>query len=310
MTGKKSIFYWLVKQPLKFAVISFLLMTLVGFGYGLISSLIPSIANSDPNSLLTILLAIAFAISAFLLWKKMPKDELDRKSFVAISNAQIFVLSVLFLASTTFLVMNANKILLKLFWMESHLTFALIMIIVAVALFYLFLCGLFLSNIYVKYQRCKALGIKPWKIIFSMPMAFGLFWIPGYLLPEKTKQQKQNTMNLPNWYNRLTNWILSNSLKTIISFLITVLISGFFIGFNSVLITIGLSIIFGIWIKIYDINKFEKSINDKYANFAIILNIVLLISLICITIYLSAPDITNVQLNISDLQSSAPISAN
>lgn len=303
MTEKKpqSMLYWLIKQPLKFAITSFLLMVVMGFGYGIISTIFSNSASTNPNGVLTLLMALAFALSALLLWKGMSKEDINQKNFVAISNAQIFILSLLFISSTTLILIYSNSLLLKLMWLEANSSLSLIALVAGVALFYLYLCGIFLSNLYVKYQRCKTIGIKPWEIICSMPLGFGLFWIPGYILPEETKQKNKINAKASSWYGTFTNWILSHPLKTVISFLIMVILSGFFIGFNMVLVTLGLSIICGLWIKITGVKKFQSSINDTYAKFAIALNFILLICLICASIYLSAPRITNVQFNISDV---------
>jgi hypothetical protein len=49
----------------------------------------------------------------------------------------------------------------------------------------LYLIGVALSGIYAKYKRATTLGIKPWKVILSMPFAFLLMWTPGYLIKDK-----------------------------------------------------------------------------------------------------------------------------
>lgn len=306
MAEKKSLTLldWLLWKPLKFSIITFIMMIGVGFIYAIISSLIFNGAT-ESRSILTILLAITFAISAYLMLKKLPSDNLDRKSFVAINNAQIFFTSAAFIISTLIIVANAEKIMLKLMLMPTHSSMAFIAIIVVAALFYLYLCGLFIANLYVKFRRCRSLGISPWKIICTMPLGFGLLWIPGYILPEKTKNKPILSIKT-KWYNKFTDWVLSGSINTIIVFIALVAFSGFFFGFNSILLTLFLAVIFAIWLNIYGKEKFNQSLPKKYATFAIIINIILIICFVAAIVYLSTPQIANINMNISEVSTTLP----
>lgn len=306
MAEKKSITLldWLLWKPIKFSVITFLMMIGVGFIYAVIPSLIFN-GGTESKSLLTILLAVAFAVSAYLMLRKMPSDNLDRKSFVAINNAQIFFTSAAFIISTLIIVANANTIMLKLLLMPTHSSASFIAIIVVAALFYLYLCGLFIANLYLKFRRCRTLGISPWKILCSMPLGFGLLWIPGYILPD-VKKGKQTLQLKTKWYNKFTDWVLSNTVNTIIVFIALVTFSGFFFGFNSILLTLFLAVIFAIWLNIYGKDGFGKILPHKYASFAIILNIILIICLIGLIVYLSASEITNITMNINEVSAAIP----
>lgn len=287
---------WLIWLPIKFSLISFLSFILTGFIYASILSLFTFTNNAD-NFILSVLLTIAFILSIFFTFRKQTTQKIDRYDFVALNNVQTTVLGVAFLISTLVLITNANNILLKLLWLETHSSIAFFTIIVSAAIFYLYLCGLFLSNLFIKYNRCRTAGISTWKIICSMPFGFSLLWIPGYILPDSSS--KQTNISMPNWYNQLNKWILSKQIKTYIAFIIVVLLSGFFFGFRNILVTFVMLVIFTIWQQKSGKKNFQKDLNTKYSYFAVGINAVLLISLlISLLIYLPNSRTNNINMNI------------
>lgn len=295
---------WLLWKPMQFALTSFLLIIATIFIYILICSLF--FDNYTSKSTLTIFLSLAIAASTYLSLKKMPKDNINRKSFVAINNAQLFLISSIFILSTITIIANAEKIILKMLWLSSHNNIGLVFIFMVVSLFYLYLCGLFLSNVYAKYRRCRSLGLSPIKILCTMPFGFGLLWIPGYILPEQ--QKKNETLHIhTKWYNKLTDWILYKKINTIISFTIITIFSGFFFGFNMTLITFVLAIMFAIWSNILGQQKFQNQISQKYTSFAIIVNIILLITIILTVSISSAPGTANINMHINDISNTVSI---
>lgn len=287
---------WLIWLPIKFSLISFLSFILTGFIYASIPSLFTFTNNAD-NFILSVLLTIAFILSIFFTFRKQTTQKIDRYDFVALTNVQTTVLGVAFLISTLILITNANNILLKLLWLETHSSIAFFLIILSAAIFYLYLCGLFLSNVFIKYNRCRTAGISTWKIICSMPFGFSLLWIPGYILPDSNS--KQTNISMPNWYNQLNKWILSKQINTYMTFIIIVLLSGFFFGFRNILVTFVMLVIFTIWQQKSGKKNFQKDLNTKYSYFAVGINVVLLIALLTsLLIYLPNSRTNNINMNI------------
>lgn len=297
---------WLVWLPIKFALISFLSFILTRFIYTFILSLFPFTNNFD-NIILSILLTIAFILSIFFTFRKQTTQKIDRYDFVALTNVQTTVLGFAFLISTLFLITNANNILLKLLWLETHSSITFFTIIVSAAIFYLYLCGLFLSNVLIKYNRCKTIGIDTWKIICSMPFGFSLLWIPGYILPDSSS--KQANISMCNWYNQLNKRILSKPLNTYITFIIIVLLSGFFFGFRNILVTFVMLAIFTIWHKKSGKKNFQKDLNTKYSYFAVGINVVLLMALLT-SLFIYLPNSkTNNNINMNIIETTEVIHA-
>lgn len=301
MAEKKQpgIMSWLVWGPLKFAILSFALMLIAALGYGMVNSLI--FDGGASRVALHVLLGLAFAAAVVLAIYKMPRGNLDRRSFVAVCNAQIFTVSAVFIISTLLIVANAQKIMLRMLWLESHSPTMFIITMIIAALFYLFMCGLFIANVYAKYRRCRAMGISAWKTMCTLPFGYALLWIPGYLLADgKTKKDGTITIRT-KWYARLTDWIISKPIITIIVFAALVAFSGFFFGFNAILLTMFLGVVFAIWTRIQGMEKFRKNIGGKYATFAIAANVVLLIAFITLVALKAAPQIANVYMDAGEI---------
>lgn len=300
MANKKSLsmLSLVLWHPLKFALIAFVLFVLIGFISGILSQTV--FDGIMPNTLMTTLLVVMFVIAAVIVLYKMPRIPLDQRSFVALNNAQLFIVSLAFTISTMLIFANANKIMFYLMMMETHSNISFIILMAIGAIFYLYLCGLFLSNIWAKFWRCRALGLKTWQIICTMPMAFSLLWIPGYLISDDAKTPRALNIRT-NWYAKLTDWILSGSVRTAASFVVIVLISCMFFGYNAILLTLILAIIAGLWMRIVGVPAFLRDINKKYIWFVIAVNVALVIgAIILFAVYYgqTAPD---VMVNISDV---------
>lgn len=295
MAEKKSMtmLNWLLWKPLKFGLLSFCLMTLFGFLYTFLSSMI-----YIPQWVLPSLILFSFIIGAFYMLKHMPTENLDRHSFIALNNLQIFILSFAFIISTLIIMYNANSISYQMMMLSTHFNASFLLLMLLIGIVYMYLCGLLLSNIYAKYKRCCALGIKSWKIIASMPFGFGLLWIPGYILPEDKKQKTVLPIKC-KWYDKLTHWTTKNTINTALVFTICVALSSLFFGLNMVLLTYCLAIISALWIFSIGVKKFKTLLNNKYVNFAIILNIVVLVLLIIFIMYsaVNSPETLNISIN-------------
>ena len=146
-TTKFSI--WTLWSPLKFAAISFGIMITTAFIYSLIAGAIYAPAPIPQTPLITLLL-IGFIGAIAIQIKHLPRDKMDRTSFIAIHNTQTILLSVLFIASSYMLVRYAQQIIFYLLIMETRLSATFLITLTATLIFYLYLLGLLFANIYAK----------------------------------------------------------------------------------------------------------------------------------------------------------------
>lgn len=264
---------WLLSRPAIFAVVAFLTMTLAVIVSG---AILPGVAN---NPLTFILITAAFAASAFVMVRMLPGDNLDRRSFVALNNAQMAVTSATFISSTLLIVANARSLMMRLLWMESHSGPTFMIIMIAMALFYLYLCGIYIGNLYAKYRRIRAMGVPMWKTLATAPFGFCMLWIPGYLMDEKSPRSPALTLR-SKWYSRLTDWVVATPARAAGTLVALILFSGFFFGFSAILLTLTMAIIFATWAAFAGAEKMRKNIGGKYATTAIIINILVIIGII------------------------------
>lgn len=287
----QSISTWVLWHPFKFALISFVLIMLVAILLGLFG-----VASGAP---MTIGVIASMICAAFLTFRKMPIKNMDQRGFVALNNIQMIVVTTAFLISAILVSTYQNEITAKLIILSTLKQTMFTALIIIVGLFYMYLCGLFVTNLYAKYIRCRAMGISPWKIICTMPFGFGLLWTPGYLISDDTKHDSAVTIK-SKWYSKFTNWIISSTPYTVLAFAVTTIYSGFFYSFNMSILTMVAALLFAIWYRIVGRTTFNRQKNNKYAYFAIVINIVILITL-AIWYGTLLTDTANIALNISDI---------
>ena len=290
---------WTLWSPLKFATMAFCLIISITAIYSLIAGAIYTPATT-PQTPLTILFLIGFIAATTFQIKSLPRDKMDRTSFMCIHNTQTILLSSLFIISSYLIARNAQRIIFYLLTFQNQSSGTLVIIFIATLLFYLYLLGLLFANIYAKFCRIRDLNIPTWKIICSMPFGFAALWTPGYII--KTSSQKKPTFTPKSkWLNGITNWMTSHSTNTIATFIAITLISGFVMGFNSVLLTFSLALIFGIWALQSGTKTFIKNISGKYATMAIVINLILII--ITGVFYVFVPDTDqNVHITITETE--------
>lgn len=263
---------WLLTRPALFAVIAFVLMTAASALAGLLGA--PTASTRG-----VIIVLSAFLGATGWLLRKFPLENLDRRSFVAISNAQTLITSVAFIASTFIIAYNAQPIMMQLLWLESYSPATFLAIIILLALFYLYLCGIFIGNLYAKYRRIRAMGVSMWKTLATAPFGFCMLWIPGYLMDDAPG--RANVMDVrPTWYARFTNWVISRPWHAALVLVVMIIISGFTFGFNAILLTFGLGLVFAIWSAVTGSQYMRKNIGGIYATTAIIINVITLVATI------------------------------
>ena len=289
MARKKSqsLLTWLLWHPLKFALIAFGLIVLI--------SAVLNAMGVSTDGPIAFGVIIAVVIAAAITFWYMPRGNMDRRGFIALNNAQTLIATTIFWASAIIIATYQAQITNKLLWMATMQSGMFFTIFVLVGVFYMYLFGVSLTNLYTKYQRCREMGISPWKIILSMPFGFGLLWTPGYLLDDGNKNNSSVTISA-RWYERLTNWIMSNPIYTTLAFALIVIYSGFFAGFNAALLTLASAVIFAIWLRIAGLSGFRGAQNRTYAYVAIVVNIAIIIGFI-----LLATNNTMMTINITDI---------
>lgn len=290
---------WTFWSPLKFAAISFGIMITTAFIFSLIAGAIYTPAPM-PQTPLIILLTIGFIGAIAIQIKTLPRGKMDRISFISIHNTQTIILSILFIISSYMLVRYAQQIIFYLLIMETQLSATFLITLTASLIFYLYLLGLLFANMYAKFCRVRELKIPTWKIICSIPFGFSALWIPGYILDYDTTKSITYAPK-SKYLGTASNWITSRPAHTIATFITITTLSGFFFGFNAVLLTFSLALIFGIWALQSGTKPFIKNIAGKYANAAVIFNAILVI--LFIGFYAFMPTTTqDVQLTISDTE--------
>lgn len=287
---------WILWRPLKFA------LTLLGLGIAvMIPYEIVSATIGGATALVTLggLSIAAIVFATYLLFHRLPHDNLDRYSFVALENAQAYVLALaVFVAMLA--IMQAQSFLISLAMMGTagNVIFVLLAAVMFVA--YAYLVGLSLANVYAKFRRGRAMNIPTWKIICSIPFGFNLIWIPGYILPDEKAPKTPVIPIHASWYKKLTNWIVSRPSRTILAFAILTLFTGFMFGIQTIFWTCAAILLFAIWVSGVGAKRFCKNIGGAYATVAIVLNIIMILAISVITYRQISQISENVTITVTD----------
>lgn len=269
---------WLITRPALFAITSFVLISVISFLCALtIGQLLPGIiATTITGAAIT----LGFLTSIVILVRGLPAQNLDRRSFVAITTLQTLICAITAIMTT---LMNV-VIYQRIFMYISSPVF--IVISTLIALFYIYVLGIFIGSLYAKYRRIRAMGVPMWRILCTIPFGFSMLWIPGYMLPAPTP--KTPTLPIrPNAYARLIDWIISRPANTAIGFIALTLLSGFFFGFKTIIFTFAIAVTFTIWVIKTGAQKFREHIAGAYTWAAIGLNIILWIAMLILVIHLA-----------------------
>lgn len=279
-TKSNKLISWLLTRPLIFALTTMLFMVVSILVLGVTASIWPDLEKL-PYILMTILMTLTLFTATAILVRGLPPQNLDRRSFVAITNAQTLVASVAFIALILLIAPIAPEIMPHMLQQPKSPSF---ISIIASGLLLLYLCGVHIAGLYAKYRRIRAMGVSMWRIICTAPFGFAMLWIPGYLLPAPTP--KAPSLNLHNSrYARLTDWIIARPTNAAACFVILILLSNLLFGFNTILFLLAIAGAFSIWVMITGTHKFRTNIAGAYTWTAIGLNIISWIVVICIAIY-------------------------
>ena len=275
-TSTSKLSTWVFWEPLKFAITTFIATSIIGLLYSVIAGAIYTQTPAPYQPLLSLCIT-TFIVCTIRMFSKMPHIIPDRNSFIATHNLQTFLTSGAFILTTFYIMQNANKILFYIATI-SNSSLVIFSLFTISSILMLYLIGVLFSNFFLKFRRIQSFCIPTWKIICSIPFGFSALWAPGYIL--KTADKKTDQIEIKsNWYKRLTNTIILHQSTTIAIFTLITMLSGFIFGLNSILLTFILTLIFGIWSLTTGAKKFIKSMPNKYAIFAIIVNITTIIIL-------------------------------
>lgn len=287
---------WILWRPLKFA------LTLLGLGiavmipYEIVSA---TIGGATALVTLGILSIAAIVFATYLLFHRLPHDNLDRYSFVALENAQAYVLALaVFVAMLA--IMQAQSFLISLAMMGTAGNVIFVMLAAVMFVAYAYLVGLSLANVYAKFRRGRAMNIPTWKIICSIPFGFNLIWIPGYILPDEKAPKTPVIPIHASWYKKLTNWIVSRPSRTILAFAILTLFTGFMFGIQTIFWTCAAILLFAIWVSGVGAKHFCKNIGGAYATVAVVLNIIMILAVSVITYQQISQISENVTITVTD----------
>lgn len=264
---------WIFNKPCIFTLIFFAVSTILTLAY----SLIQTFLNFESVWPIYLIFGISFAFSTYYMIKKLPHDEMYHKDFVAIINATYIVSIVSSIVAIFMLALFGQHIQEQVRMMYFMHPILFTVIFVGVSLISLYLFGLALVGFYAKYKRATTMGISPWRVILSMPFAFLLMWMPGYLIQEKGK--KSNLLIKSKWYGNFTDWTVSNFSNLAFVFLFLMLYKCAISGLSTTILTCALIVIYTIW-YIKHKKDFVKNINGGYALSAIAINLAILIAVI------------------------------
>lgn len=298
-TNTSKLSTWVLWAPLRFALTTFISVTLIGILYLMIAGAIfPS--APIPQQPLAILTTLTILTCIYLLEIKLTHNKLDQESFVLAHNTQTICASLIFISSSYLILRNYNEIAFKLMLLETQSMVLFFLTVIFGTIFLLYIPGILITNFFAKFRRIQDFNIPTWKIICSLPFGFSALWIPGYMLNNTTKKAPIISTKI-KWYKKLTNLILSTPIHLIATFIPVTLMSGFLFGLNGVLLTFILALIFGVWVLKVGQEKFIKDIGGHYTSLSIIINLILIITTICIVRF-TPPMAENIQINITETQ--------
>jgi hypothetical protein len=284
LTTKPNLSSWFFKEPAKLALLSFGLMAGIALLYALVARMITS-ANTFLNPRIILVAApvsLIFLIYKYIKW--LPKENLDRKSFVAIDNGLTFIHCIFLLLSTILVTSGTQKILFYAMWLQHYSVFWFIFVSVSILLIYTYVFGLLIGSMYATYRRALAMGVPRYKVLLSLPFTITLFWFPGYLLKDDSREKPVVPIK-SKWYSKLTDWVVAKPVNAILVFLLTLALSALPLDTYIPLFTLFFAVIFGIWLLITGVKKFRQNIGGAYSTFASTLNVTLIVLCVCAAVF-------------------------
>ena len=281
---KSNLKTWLWHKPARFAA-WILLISVLFIGGTHIPALV-KIPASDIVAVCILLVAFTFTVRGLI--KSLPYNKISHSDFVAILNGYrlLFLLLLSGWTGLTSLIHRCKPSRLLVSGVNDTITntqylyipdtlFNILQIFWFTLLAYLL--GLWIMNIYVKYKRTRDMGISGWKTVLTMPFAFMMAWMPGYMTTDK---QQPNIAIESKWYARFNKWASKNVGNSLCMFLLLFIFSIFLTEPPFfVFLALMLFAIYMLW-KTLTKESFSCHINHGYAWTAILINVFMFITLV------------------------------
>lgn len=297
-TSKKTLTSWLISAPLRFSIFCTIFTLGLTILYGILAKQISILRFINPVDVFLFIGFISTICGAIFSAKKLDTKTLDKRSFVAISNATTTIACAILFVSTMILSLSPSILITLQTLTAQGISPSVLTVAMLLSVFFMYIIGLFAACAYAKLRRAQSIGIPTWKIICSIPFGFGLTWIPGYFI-EDTKS-KTNIEIKSNWYNKLTDAIIAKPTAIALTFCLTVAASGIFFGFSSVLLTFASAMLFSICTMYVKPNDFIKRVGGTYSTWAVIINLVFIASLVTSFILAAHQTTAPIELTISE----------
>lgn len=275
---------WFLTGPLKFALLSLVLLIGVSVSYALIYVAVTGGNTAPATWPIVTLMLLATLFCIYMLARWLPTREMDRRGFVAIDNGLTVMYYIFSVLSLVYLVRNADAIIMHMMVLQytSIVWFWIVMVLGALA--YLYILGLMLANIIAIYRRAVTMDVPRWKVLLSLPFTFGIYWFPGYMLPDETPVKSETPIRA-KWYAAITDWVLARPVNAVLVFLLTILICALFFDFYTLMTTVVLGAIFGIWLLISGVKTFRAKMGGAFATTMASLNIAMILVTLGLVIF-------------------------
>lgn len=260
---------WLLWSPIKFAIISMILM----LGAVLLYTGFNPDGATQVGTFTAMSVGLILAI-IFHIWR-LPNDNLNRCEFVSINTAQMFLANLIFIIMTIGAVTYISAIDTNIIALPNMNPFIMAGLTL-LGLVYMYLFGIFVGNIYTKYRRARTMGVPMWKIICTMPFGFSMLWIAGYMLPDAQTKAKSKTTKSTGRYAQIVNTICQNTIYAYIVLVLLVVTSGLFVGLRGMTTVLAMIIVFAAWRRTRGTTTMRRDITKQYSTTAIIINIIMI----------------------------------
>ncbi len=271
---------WLLWRPLQFTFGFLTVSLLLSIIYGLIIGWIAPATTIIWPLWTTVGLTFIFGIR--WLNRKLPSENLDYRSYVAVFTATNIIIFITYL--TTILCALA---LIQNMLTSATIGFGTIAALTSILILGTYAVCLSLTELIATYRRIRNMGVNRRIALLNIPFGLCLLAAPAYILPDATRKRKTSITFGTGAYAKFVEWITS---KRIIAFslmalglIITTIIMG--VNNSATLGWIGLAF-FGIWYVIGR-NDTKRTIGNTYVKTTALLNILCIIIALATAFYVA-----------------------
>ncbi len=275
---KNKLSTWLLWRPLQFTGIILVGITILSVLYGLLMGLVQS--DAFPMWPLWTAVGILFICGIIWLGKKLPTDNLDRRSFIATYTALNIVMFTLYLST----ILGALAIIQKMLTAPS-IGWGLMIALAVILLVGVYSIALGVTKLYAIYRRIRAMGTPRKTAILSIPFGLCLLAAPAYILPETGRKRKTATDFGSGKYAQIVEWIAYRRGAAFSLVALGLIITTLTMGVNNsaTIGWIGLAI-FSVWYLFNRTNK-RPAIDGAYSTSIAVLNVIFIAIAACVIVY-------------------------